>query len=183
MAFWEVSCIPWHVDKSNQCPASTPWAVIKDSDGSIVGCHDTEDDANGQLRALYANADGEQERSAGQWQALYGSLSRAEEWIVVTGPWGYVPPQQVGALHYVGEPVELLRALYRYRLSLSRSAEALEVVSGHLAAELHISAAELGELVQRSTLLSLPSAGWMGLVQACLFGIGTPAWQQAASRG
>ena len=47
--------MPWHVAKSASCPAGKPWAVIKDSDNSVAGCHATEDDANDQLRALYAN--------------------------------------------------------------------------------------------------------------------------------
>jgi hypothetical protein len=173
--------VPWHVNESDQCPASKPWAVIKDSDSSVVGCHETKDSANDQLAALYANEP--EARSAGQWQALYGSIDRAQEWIVVTGPWGFVPPDVIGVLRYLGEPAELLRQLYRYRLSLARSADALEVVTGHLAAELHISRTELGSMVRSAELLTLPSAGWIGLAQACLFGIGTPAWQsQQAGR-
>lgn len=47
--------MPWHVDKSDRCPASRPWAVIKDADGAIEGCHASKADANKQLAALYAN--------------------------------------------------------------------------------------------------------------------------------
>lgn len=46
--------MPWHVTQSDQCPASKPWAVIKDDDGEIEGCHETESAANAQLRALNA---------------------------------------------------------------------------------------------------------------------------------
>lgn len=46
--------MPWHVSKSGQCPASKPYAVIKDSDGSIAGCHPSEKAANAQMAALYA---------------------------------------------------------------------------------------------------------------------------------
>jgi hypothetical protein len=47
--------MPWHVSKSSECPASKPWAVIKDSNGEVEGCHATKAAANKQLKALYAN--------------------------------------------------------------------------------------------------------------------------------
>jgi hypothetical protein len=47
--------MPWHVERSDKCPASKPWAVIKDADGEVEGCHVSHDAANGQLAALYAN--------------------------------------------------------------------------------------------------------------------------------
>jgi HK97 family phage prohead protease len=47
--------MPWHVAKSSSCPASKPFAVIKDSDDSVVGCHASEASAKKQLAALYAN--------------------------------------------------------------------------------------------------------------------------------
>lgn len=47
--------MPWHVAQSSRCPASKPWAVIKDADSSIEGCHATQDDANKQMAALYAS--------------------------------------------------------------------------------------------------------------------------------
>lgn len=46
--------MPWSVAKSDRCPTSRPWAVIKDADGSIEGCHATKADANKQLAALNA---------------------------------------------------------------------------------------------------------------------------------
>jgi HK97 family phage prohead protease len=46
--------MPWHVSKSDQCGPSKPWAVVKDSDGSVVACHATENDAQAQMAALYA---------------------------------------------------------------------------------------------------------------------------------
>ena len=51
----EVTGKPWHVARSGQCPSSKPWAVIKDEDGSIVACHETEADAQDHVAALYAN--------------------------------------------------------------------------------------------------------------------------------
>lgn len=41
---------PWHVEKDGD-----QWCIIKDADGSQVACHDTEEQAQAQLRALYAN--------------------------------------------------------------------------------------------------------------------------------
>jgi len=45
--------MPWHVESNN--PECEGFAVVKDSDGSVAGCHDTEADALDQLAALYAN--------------------------------------------------------------------------------------------------------------------------------
>jgi HK97 family phage prohead protease len=50
--------MPWHAAKSGACPASKPWAVIKNADGKVVGCHETSDSANKQIAALYANEPG-----------------------------------------------------------------------------------------------------------------------------
>jgi len=41
---------PWHVEKRGD-----EFCVIKDSDSSVVSCHDTEEDANAHVRAMYAN--------------------------------------------------------------------------------------------------------------------------------
>jgi len=51
--------MPWHIEKSAECPASRPWAVVKDDDGSIEGCHQSEAAAEQQLTALnIAEAEG-----------------------------------------------------------------------------------------------------------------------------
>lgn len=50
--------MPWHVAKSASCPASKPYAVIKESDGSVVACHATKESAQHQVAALYANEPG-----------------------------------------------------------------------------------------------------------------------------
>ena len=44
--------MPWHIGKHNDCEG---FAVIKDDDGSLAGCHETEDEAKAQLAALYAS--------------------------------------------------------------------------------------------------------------------------------
>lgn len=46
--------MPWHVTQSDSCPASKPWAVIKDGTSDISGCHETQAGANDQAAALYA---------------------------------------------------------------------------------------------------------------------------------
>jgi hypothetical protein len=42
--------MPWHIVKRDD-----QWCVVKDDDGSNEGCHDTEAEAQAQMRALYAN--------------------------------------------------------------------------------------------------------------------------------
>lgn len=49
--------MPWHVAKSAECSEDMPYAVIKDDDGSIEGCHESEEAANEQIAALYASED------------------------------------------------------------------------------------------------------------------------------
>lgn len=47
--------MPWHVGSSKSCPVSKPFAVIKNADGSVAGCHPTKKAAQKQMAALYAN--------------------------------------------------------------------------------------------------------------------------------
>lgn len=48
--------MPWHIVKHHgQCPASSPYAVVKNTDGKVAGCHPTQEAAQRQLAALYAN--------------------------------------------------------------------------------------------------------------------------------
>lgn len=42
--------MPWHIEKHD-----SKFCVIKDSDGKEAGCHPTRDEAEAQMRALYAN--------------------------------------------------------------------------------------------------------------------------------
>jgi hypothetical protein len=54
--------MPYHVTETSRCPMSRPWAVIKDDDDRIMGCHHTRAEADAQLAALHAaeRADTEQ---------------------------------------------------------------------------------------------------------------------------
>jgi HK97 family phage prohead protease len=50
--------MPWHVGRTDACPASKPFGVIKDDDGSVDGrCHETREGAQRQMSALYAAED------------------------------------------------------------------------------------------------------------------------------
>lgn len=51
--------MPYHVAQSGKCPAAKPWAVVKDSDGQVMGCHPSKAAAGKQLAALYANEPGQ----------------------------------------------------------------------------------------------------------------------------
>ena len=42
--------MPYSIEKHGD-----EWCVVKDADGDVLGCHDTEDGAEAQLRAVYAN--------------------------------------------------------------------------------------------------------------------------------
>lgn len=47
--------VPWHkVHNHTEC-GSGEWAVVKDSDGSVAGCHGSEAEADEQIAALYAS--------------------------------------------------------------------------------------------------------------------------------
>lgn len=162
--------VPWSVSKTDSCPASEPWAVIKDSTGKVVSCHDSEDSAQAHMRALYANEP--DSRNAGQSQAFYACTADDGRWAVVLLPWGLAPERDYGGLTYLGEPIELLRKLYRYRLSRAPSTATVDYVAGMLADELHVSRVELEALVGAGEHMILPSAGWLGLAQACLLSDG-----------
>lgn len=45
--------MPWHLESDN--PGCSGWAVVKDADGEIEGCHKTKDEALAQLAALTIN--------------------------------------------------------------------------------------------------------------------------------
>ena len=48
--------MPWHVSKGHSgCTASKPYAVIKETDNSVEGCHATRSEANDHMRALYSS--------------------------------------------------------------------------------------------------------------------------------
>lgn len=45
--------VDWFIEKNHEeCTEERPWAVVKEADGSVEGCHETREDAVAQLRAL-----------------------------------------------------------------------------------------------------------------------------------
>lgn len=47
--------MPYEAKQSDQCPASKPWGVFNKNTGKLHGCHDSQDSAMEQMKALYAN--------------------------------------------------------------------------------------------------------------------------------
>lgn len=45
--------MPYHL--SNKVDGCSGWAVVKDSDGKVMGCHKTKKEATDQLVALHFN--------------------------------------------------------------------------------------------------------------------------------
>lgn len=46
--------MPWQIKKGQGCPATRPWAVVKEGTNERVGCHPSQSSAQRQLAALYA---------------------------------------------------------------------------------------------------------------------------------
>jgi len=47
--------MPYHIESDNE--SCNGFAVVKDSDGEVMGCHRNEDQASRQMAALYAAED------------------------------------------------------------------------------------------------------------------------------
>ena len=47
--------MPYSIAIRKGCSPSKQWAVVKDSDGTIVACHETKESALAQIRVLYAS--------------------------------------------------------------------------------------------------------------------------------
>jgi phage head maturation protease len=45
--------MPWHIEDNHE--SCSGFAVVKDDDGSVAGCHDRREEAEAQLAALYAS--------------------------------------------------------------------------------------------------------------------------------
>jgi len=57
--------VPFEVKRNEQaCSASKPWSTRNSETGDVMGCHESEEAAQAQLRALQANVDDEGTRSA-----------------------------------------------------------------------------------------------------------------------
>lgn len=57
----EASPMPWYIEKDHEgCSDDTPWAVVKQDDDEVEGCHATKQEALDQMAALYAETEDEE---------------------------------------------------------------------------------------------------------------------------
>src|SRR5918992_3506064 len=71
--------MPWHLVQDHAECGSGRWAVVKDADGTVAGCHDTKVAAEKQLAALYTS-----ENNAGY--AVRGAI-KSHSTATVKGTW------------------------------------------------------------------------------------------------
>jgi hypothetical protein len=79
--------VPWHKVQNHADCGDGQWAVVKDSDGEVEGCHDTEESANRQIAALYASEkdNGEDMTATGVTAAGADDSGACEEGYVRVG--------------------------------------------------------------------------------------------------
>jgi HK97 family phage prohead protease len=64
--------VPWSIEPDHpSCPATKPFAVVKDADGEVEGCHMSEHAAQEQMAALYA-AEAGADRSRPTFERSWG---------------------------------------------------------------------------------------------------------------
>lgn len=52
-AMFQEGDVPWYIERNHeQCSDERPWAVVKEVDGSVEGCHETNEQAVQQIREL-----------------------------------------------------------------------------------------------------------------------------------
>lgn len=56
-AYQEENTMPWHIVADHADCGAGQYAVVKDADGEVEGCHDSEEAAQSQMAALYASED------------------------------------------------------------------------------------------------------------------------------
>jgi SPP1 gp7 family putative phage head morphogenesis protein len=62
---FKAGSMPWYIEKGHEgCGGDTPWAVVKQDDDEVEGCHATKEEALDQMAALYASEDKEGEDMA-----------------------------------------------------------------------------------------------------------------------
>lgn len=70
--------MPWHVEEGREdCQG---FAVVKDEDGSLVGCHRTEAQADRQLAALYASEENMRAEGYAPTQGMIEEAQRGLDW-------------------------------------------------------------------------------------------------------
>lgn len=75
--------MPWHVEQRED-----EWCVIKDADGESEGCHESEEKAKAQMRALYASENRSREQAVEIRSSTITSVNARQRLIdVVAVPW------------------------------------------------------------------------------------------------
>ena len=72
--------MPWHIEKQDN-----RYCVIKDSDESNEGCHDTRDEAESQMAALYASEDDDDKGNALKTVSKTDTEYRVANYMVLFG--------------------------------------------------------------------------------------------------
>jgi HK97 family phage major capsid protein len=115
--------MPWHITKGGGTCAADKWAVIKDSDGSTEGCHDTKAGAEKQMKALYANEGNSQ--TVDEADELRAELLRS----------GWSPEEAIAAVQLLDAPPALLPDVDVFRVTAAPTVRANgtaeEVLEGH----------------------------------------------------
>jgi HK97 family phage prohead protease len=125
--------MPWSVGTHASCPASKPYAVLKDSDGSLVACHATKAKAQKQQAALYAGepaarAGGVEQLAARPCSRTYqvedmtirsdGSGRVVESYFAVFRPIRSEVMDQDGHYHEENDPALFNRTLRHHGLNI-----------------------------------------------------------------
>ena len=131
--------MPWHVAETAKCPASKPYGVIKNADGSVAACHPTKEAALKHTAALYANEPG---RAMADTKKPYGDVPYADPGYQADGKkrypltadkvqaaWSYIN-QADNARKYTAEQLALIKgrikaamAKFGHKVSESNIAE------------------------------------------------------------
>jgi hypothetical protein len=61
--------MPWHIARN--VGGCSGYAVVKDGDNEVVGCHPSEKDAKAQLAALYASEAQKNVNSKPLWDGFF----------------------------------------------------------------------------------------------------------------
>ena len=109
-----------------------------------------------------------------QWQVIYGN--GADKWLVLSGGFGYVPPDQVDDLSLLGETTEVIRKVMTFRIraaSVSGNSKSTLDIADYakrtLAGELGITPERLISYADDMETPYLYARGWQQLAKAYFF--------------
>lgn len=61
--------MPYNVVENHEgCPENSPWGVVKEADGELMGCHASEGEAANQVEALYATDENDYSGDIAPWR-------------------------------------------------------------------------------------------------------------------